>query len=124
MLFRMEQRQQERILARYHTNLHDSLQIGPIFAHLNAMGLLTENEREILLNLVYTRQYKIDCLVQWLPRKGRDALHRFIVCLKRSSVDASGHKELARLLKRGSWVRISAYRPDGSELDHCVIVLV
>lgn len=111
----MEQREQEKVLARHHPNIRDSLQVQPIFAHLNQMGLLTENEREFLLSPVHTRLYKVDSLIQWLPQKGRDSLHRFIVCLKRSSVDARGHKELARQLERGSRTRISAYRTDNSK---------
>ena len=89
-----------RILALHHTRIRETLQIQSILAHLNELGLLTANERDVLLNPLYTESCKKDCLVQWLPQKGRNALHRFIVCLQRSSSDALGHEELARLLGR------------------------
>ena len=94
----MDQGLQARILARCHTRIRATLDIDAIFPHLNGQALLTDNEINILRNNLHTVQYRIDCLVQWLPRKGRDALSRFIVCLRMSSGDALGHEELADLL--------------------------
>ena len=116
----MDQRQQERVLARHHTRIRETLQIQSILAHLNELELLTTDERDLLLNPLYTPSYKKDCLVQWLPQKGRNALHRFIVCLKRSSSDALGHEELAKLLERREHTRVpvNVLRPIiSSELD-------
>ena len=96
----MDQGLQARILARCHTRIRATLDIDAIFPHLNEQGLLTHNETYILRNNLHTVQYRIDCLVQWLPRKGTDALSRFIVCLRMSSGDALGHEELANLLDR------------------------
>ena len=83
----MDQRQQGRILA---LRIRETLQIQSILAHLNELGLLTANERDVL--------------------KGRNALHRFIVCLQRSSSDALRHEELARLLGRRGHTRVTVRR--------------
>ena len=93
----MDQGIQARILARCHTRIRTTLDIDAIFPHLNEQALLTDNEIYILRNNLHTIQDRIDYLVQWLPRKGRDGLSRFIACL-RSSRDALGHEELAKLL--------------------------
>ena len=95
----MDQGIQARILARCHTRIRTNLDIDAIFPHLNEQELLTDNEIYILQNNLHTIQERIDCLVQWLPRKGRDGLSRFIACL-RSSRDALGHEELADLLNQ------------------------
>ena len=46
---------------------------------------------------VYNRNQKIARLVEFLPRKGSDALQRFIECLK-ISTDGTAHGELAEKL--------------------------
>ena len=89
---------QEKILAHCHPRIRNSLDIQAILPHLNQQDLLTSDERDILLqNSHSTRCNKIDHLLQWLPRKGEDALERFIQCL-RSSSEGTGHRELATLL--------------------------
>ena len=96
----MDRRTQELVLARCHTVLRDNLNIQSIFPHLTAKRLLTSGERNYLLNDYHSPQDKIDRVVQWIPRKGRDALIRFIECLEASSDDARGHKELTELLEK------------------------
>ena len=92
-----------------------------LYPHLNERSLLSDHEREILLDVYHTRQFKIDKLLQWIPMKGSGALDKFIDCLQRSSRDASGHEELADLLQRDvdrardnpdvdKWLRIPAPR--------------
>ena len=76
---------QRRLLARRNCRLHQSLQVDLLFPYLNEQALLSDHEADILLNQHHTRRYKIDRLLEWIPRNGRDGLGRFIVCLWRSS---------------------------------------
>ncbi|CAI8038167.1 hypothetical protein GBAR_LOCUS21283, partial [Geodia barretti] len=112
---------QRRILNRNHRRLRQDVDIETIYPHLNEHSLLSDHEREILLNVYHTRQFKIDKLLQWIPMKGSGALDKFIDCLQRSSLEASGHEELADLLQRDvdrdrdnpdldKWLRIPAPR--------------
>ena len=96
----MDPQIQRNILNRVHSSIRNSLQIEAIFSYLKEQELLSDHEADSLLNPFHTRVYKINCLLQWIPQKGRDALHRFIVCLQRSSNEAIGHRELATLLER------------------------
>lgn len=50
------------------------------------------------MNERVTTPDKIDMLLKWIPKKGSDALARFIVCLRKSA-DGTGHDELATLLE-------------------------
>ena len=95
----MEQSEQVKILTSLHARIRDTVNIGAILPHLNEKALLTVQEGEILTNSNFTVYDKIDRLVQWVPRKGTDALSRFILCLRRSSGDALGHGELVKLLE-------------------------
>ena len=110
---------QGRIMAKHHSAIRRSLQVDAVYPHLNEQGLLSDHEKEILLNPYHTRQYKTDRILQWIPRKGSGALDRFIECLRRSSREARGHGELADELQRGvdrdrdhpdpdNWLRIPA----------------
>ena len=100
---------QRRILHRTPRRLRQDVDIGTIYPHLNEHSLLSDHEREILLNVYHTRQFKIDKLLQ------------FVDCLQRSSLEARGHEELADLLQRDvdrdrgnpdldKWLRIPAPR--------------
>ena len=112
---------QRRILNRNHRRLRQDVDVETIYPHLNEHSLLSDHEREILLNVYHTRQFKIDKLLQWIPMKGSGALDKFIDCLQRSSLEARGHEELADLLQRDvdrdrgnpdldKWLRIPAPR--------------
>ena len=102
----LDRRLQDRVLAHGHTSLRDTLELKAVFPHLNAQGLLTDEQRDYLLNEHRTRHDKIDHLVQWIPQKGRDALYRLIVCLEASSDDALGHRELATSLENFAYEEI------------------
>ena len=107
----LDRRLQDRVLARGHTSLRDTLWLAAVFPHLNAQGLLTDGQRYYLLNEHRTRHDKIDHLVQWIPQKGRDALYRLIVCLEASSDDALGHRELATSLENFAYEEIDCTKP-------------
>ena len=110
---------QRRVLNRSYQRLRRGLDVESVYPYLNEQGLLSEHERDILLNPYHTRQFKIDKLLQWIPMKGSGALDKFIDCLRKSSTEARGHEELADLLQRGvdrdrdnpdldDWLRIPA----------------
>ncbi|CAI8005836.1 hypothetical protein GBAR_LOCUS4432 [Geodia barretti] len=67
---------QRRILNRNHRRLRQDVDIETIYQHLNEHSLLSDHEREILLNVYHTRQFKIDKLLQWIPMKGSSAFYR------------------------------------------------
>ena len=77
-----------------HPSIQGLLDLEQIYPHLNQRKLLTDTEREDLQSFVYSRNQKIARLVEVLPRKGSDALQRFIECLQ-SSTDGTAHGELA-----------------------------
>ena len=95
----MDPQRQRYILNSLHSSISRSLVIQPIFSHLHEQQLLSDHEEDILLNPYHTRSFKINHLLRWIPMNGRDALHKFILCLQRSSDDAIGHRELALLLE-------------------------
>ena len=92
-------KQQERILDARYQDIQDCLNLDDIFPHLCQHHLLTSAEKQELLNPMYTSNYKIHKLMTWIPRKGCDALHHFIICL-RHSADGTGHQELADKLEK------------------------
>lgn len=87
-------KQQTETLRACHPSIQGLLDLDQIYPHLNQRNLLTDTEREDLQSLVYSRNQKIARLVEVLPRKGSDALQRFIECLQ-SSTDGTAHSELA-----------------------------
>lgn len=92
-------KQQTEILRACHPDIQGLLDLEQIFPYLNQCKLLTDTEREEMQSPinVYNRNQKITRLVEFLPRKGSDALQRFIECLK-SSTDGTAHDELAEKL--------------------------
>ena len=91
--------QQERVLDARYQDIQDCLNLDEIFPHLCQHHLLTSTEKQELLNPMYTSNHKIRKLMMWIPRKGRNALHHFIICL-RHSADGTGHLELADKLEK------------------------
>ncbi len=73
------------------------LDYGQIFPYLNKHRLLTESDQEDL-DAMSRRSQKIDWLVRSLPRKGSDALWKFLDSL-RQTADGTAHNELVSLLQ-------------------------
>ena len=75
------------------------LDLEQVFPHLYRHNLLTDSELELLQapSVQCSRKIKISKLVTGLPRKGQDALSRFVECLIHSA-DGTGHFELAKLI--------------------------
>ena len=89
--------QQRDVLNKLHPDLR-RLDLGQIFPHLNQQRLLTYSEQEKLNNERFTTDERIDELLKWIPKKGYDALERFVKCLE-NSADGTGHGELASSLE-------------------------
>ena len=92
-------KQQERVVDARYRDIQDGLNLDEIFPHLCQHHLLTSAEKQELLNPMYTSNHKIHKLMMWIPRKGSNALHHFIICL-RQSADGTGHLELADKLEK------------------------
>ena len=92
-------KQQERVLDSCSQDIQDCLNLDEIFPHLCQHCLLTSAEKQELLNQTYTTNHRIHKLMMWIPRKGSNALHHFIICL-RQSADGTGHLELADKLEK------------------------
>lgn len=73
------------------------LNIRTILPYLIEEGLLTNQERDILLSDSRTDNEKINNLMTWLPRKGSDSLERFTKCLKKSS-EGTSHAKIADII--------------------------
>ena len=86
----------EAILQECTLDILGLLDLEQIFPHLFSQNLLTDSEQELLQtsNVHCSRKTKITRLVTGLPRKGPDALWRFVKCLNRSA-DGTGHRDLA-----------------------------
>lgn len=96
----MTYRQQVDVLNLLHPELR-RLHLRQIFPYLNQERLLTDTESEKLMNECFSTHDRIDELLKWIPKKGPDALARFIACLSKSA-DGTGHGELATLLEKES----------------------
>lgn len=88
---------QESVLQECSIDIHGMLDLEQVFPYLYSHNLLTDSEQELLQtpSVLCSRKSKISKLVTGLPRKGPDALRRFVQCLKRS-VDGTGHYDLAK----------------------------
>ena len=95
----LSSKEQERILDAHHPEIQACLDLDEIFPHLNQHHLLTNAEKQELRNPMDTTNRKISKLLMWIPRKGPDALHNFITCL-RQSADGTGHAGLADKLEK------------------------
>ena len=90
--------QVERLLADLHPDFSSSLNIRAILPYLITNGLITREEREVLLKDCYTDDYKTNQLMTWLPKKGPDVTEKLIKCLEESS-EGTGHRALAKKLQ-------------------------
>ena len=93
----MTLQQQRDVLNKLHPDLR-RLDLDQVFPHLNQQRLLTYSEQEKLKNERFTTDERIDELLKWIPKKGSDALKRFVKCLQ-NSADGTGHGELASSLE-------------------------
>lgn len=93
----MTHKQQEDILNSLHPELR-RLHLKQLFPYLNQERLLSPPEDEELMNERFTTPDRVDMLLKWIPKKGPDALARFLVCLRKSA-DGTGHDELATMLE-------------------------
>lgn len=107
----LSSKEQERILDAHHPEIKACLDIDEIFPHLNQHHLLTNAEKQVLQNPMDTANPKIDKLLLWIPRKGPNALHDFITCLRKSA-DGTGHAELADKLEKDERKR-RQHKPEG-----------
>ena len=87
--------QVERLLADLHSDFTSSLNVRAILPYLITNGLITREERDVLLKDCYTDDYKINQLMTWLPKKGPDVIEKLIKCLEESS-EGTGHEALAK----------------------------
>lgn len=78
-------------------DLRQCLDVGSIFPQLCKKGLLTQREKEVLINDRWTNTDKVDQLVVWLPNKPA-FFQRFIDCLA-DSADGTKHGELVVILQ-------------------------
>ena len=94
-------KEQEKILQECGLDIHGMLDLEQIFPHLHSHNLLTDSEQELLQTstIQCSRKSKISRLVTNLPRKGPDALWRFVQCLS-DSIDGTGHYDLAVKIKK------------------------
>lgn len=87
-----------------------AINIVAIFPFLIEKDLITLDEREYLLNPIHLDGDKINKLMAWLPKKGPDALNRFILCLDDSS-DGTSHDVLAKKIKKAIYkIKMSPLR--------------
>ena len=88
--------QQRKALGACLPDIYDKMNLEEIFPYLCECNLLTDTEQEQLqsMNIRFTCKEKISKLITSLPRKGSDALTRFVECLK-SSTEGTAHEELA-----------------------------
>ena len=91
---------QEKVLKRCNVQIHDLLNFETIFPHLVQANLLTRREQGHLqsFNTSLSEDQKITKLINLLPKKGSDALQRFVSCLW-DTADGTGHAELADFIQ-------------------------
>ena len=95
------QKEQDDILSSLYSYLC-AINIKAIFPFLIEQKLITSDEREHLLNPHHSDGDKVNKLMVWLPKKGPDALTRFIQCLEDSS-DGTGHEVLAKKIRKAMY---------------------
>ena len=75
----------------------DQLDISEILPHLISHGLLTDKDRQTLLNKVLTSVEKTHYLLDVLPRKDSGFFETFIFCLCQSK-NGTGHGDIVKAL--------------------------
>ena len=109
-------KEQERILQECGLDIHGMLDLEQIFPHLYSHNLLTDTEQELLQtpSVQCSRKSKISRLVTNLPKKGPDALWRFVQCLS-DSIDGTGHYDLAIKIRKDC-IKILRYQSKQMQL--------
>ena len=103
----------KKILADLHPYLGKSINIDALIPYLHKYELVTDRELEFLMNEHKPSAEKINKLVSWLPRKGRDALKNFVKCLEESD-EGTGHRTVAEKITNLSY----SARKYSFKLDH------
>ena len=88
---------QKKALEKNYPVLIEKIDIGALLPHLIAMDLLTDEDKEILMNVAKTRTDKIHHLIDVLPRKAFGWFNNFLECLQRSS-SGTGHADIIKML--------------------------
>ena len=83
----------------HHADFRETLNVQALIPLLGKYNLLTEEERQEIMQFKRTDCEKIDHLVHILPRKGKYAYQQFIKCLE-SEKEHLSHPELAQELKK------------------------
>ena len=98
----MKPKQLKRLLDACSVQIRDLLHMETVFPYLVQEDLLTQGEIDKLCSLSSTfssDEDKITFLVEKvLPKKGRNALPRFLKCLE-STASGTAHDELADFIK-------------------------
>lgn len=92
----MEEKQKKSLLVHYSL-LIKKIDIGALLPHLVTMDLLTDDDKEVLMNIARTLTEKIHHLVDVLPRKAFGWFDKFLECLKRST-SGTGHSDIIKVL--------------------------
>lgn len=120
-------KEQEEVLQECSVDIEGMLNLEQIFSHLYHHNLLSDSECEMLQasNVELSRKKKIARFITNLPRKGSNALDRFVQCLI-NSADGTGHSELAQIIcntvKERSPSSIEESEKSTSKLSHKVLV--
>jgi DNA polymerase III delta prime subunit len=96
---KLSTREQEEVLQVCSIDIEGMLDLEQIRCHLYQHKLLSDSECSTLQasDFELSRKTKIQMLITKLPRKGSDALDRFVKCLT-NSANGTGHGELAQLI--------------------------
>jgi tetratricopeptide (TPR) repeat protein len=96
---KLSTREQEEVLQVCSIDIEGMLDLEQIRCHLYQHKLLSDSECSTLQasDFELSRKTKIQMLITKLPRKGSDALDRFVKCLT-NSTNGTGHGELAQLI--------------------------
>lgn len=98
---KLSTREQEEVLRVCSIDIEGMLDLEQIRCHLYQYKLLSDSEWSTLQtpDFELSRKTKIQMLITSLPKKGSDALDRFVKCLANSS-NGTGHGELAHIICR------------------------
>ena len=88
---------QKKALQKNYPVLIEKIDIGALLPHLITMDLLTDEDKEILMNVAKTRTDKIHHLIDVLPRKAFGWFNNILECLQRSS-SGTGHADIIKML--------------------------
>ena len=76
----------------------DKLDIKTVFPELNSCHLLTQKDRQFLINPMHEDYDKVLYLLHCLPRKENEWFDKFLWCLDQSSIN-TGHGDIISSLR-------------------------